>query len=388
MTDNIVNIERRVKKKIRARKHIFFASFPPEMQEFAVADFSNTFGYKIIEVINGGIEFKSTFDEMCIVNLKSGSINRVLMRVAKFKAMYFSEFKNLFSKTEWELYINPKFPVNFKVSCSGSRLYHTDRLKQECQKALASRFQFPGINEIVFEKGYQTIYVRIVDNHVQVSLDTTGDSLYMRGFKEHVNEAPLRENWAYVLLKLAEIEKYDSLIDPMCGSGTFSLETFLITNGILPGAGRKFAFFYQPVFSKKKFDYIKRTTGLSGKKMEILSYDFSEKSIEATKFNFSKAGLSVNPIRKDFFDGNDVIFKKPGLLVLNPPYGKRIKIDNVQKMYKRIFDNIAKNFENCGYIVLVPEAINFEKYCNDYTDVVKFSNGGIRVNAVIKNIFK
>ena len=242
----------------------------------------------------------------------------------------------------------------------------------------------------------QHVYVTLIDDRCTIWLDLAGDELYKRGHERYVNDAPLKETIAAAMLFEAihltdstlslraktstnlqddRIGKPQSehserphtsclttLIDPMAGSGTFSLEAAYIANKLIPGKCRDFALKHQPAFKEATWNYIiKRENsnsvilsvapqGAKSKNLNIVTSDISERAIEIIKHNVECSPLAsispngdmptINPQLKDFFaytakEIADASKEASPIIVLNPPYGKRLDFD-APKLYTKI----------------------------------------------------
>ena len=182
------------------------------------------------------------------------------------------------------------------------------------------------------EPGIQTILIRGVNDRFSLSLDAGGGPLYDRGYRQFVNEAPLRETLAAALLNAAGLTDNTILIDPMCGSGTFTLEAASITAGIPAGRNRRFPFEFWPSFRPARYDWIvKKAEEALAAPCRIYASDINPDSLKAAEANWkllSEKGLEISPCfnQSDFFKEPCPVEEKErarALLILNPPYGMR-----------------------------------------------------------------
>ena len=193
-------------------------------------------------------------DDAFRVNLGAGTISRVLMRLCEYKATGFSEFRSKLAAFPWELHLADDAHVVFSINTGRSRLWHEGKLEEEAARAIAERLAVYGRRVRFCAKtdavatGRQTIFLRLDENRCQASLDTSGELLYRRGFGKFVEQAPLRETLACCILRSAALDRYQLLVDPFCGSGTFALEAGLIFSGRPCNSGRAFAFQEWPAF--------------------------------------------------------------------------------------------------------------------------------------------
>lgn len=253
------SFEKRIKRRIIGREHIFFAVCPPGLKKVCQNEIlASGFPEDDLRIIQGGIEFKSKLNTCMAFNLHLRTPSKILMRISRFNADSFRKLEKKIDAIEWILYLPQNCSLRFNVTTKKSRLYHSDAIAQRCEKIILNQlssdyaFTSPGEN-----KSNLTIYIRADNNNFTISLDSTGELLFKRGIKQKTSTAPLRENLAFAMLFWARFSKNDILIDPMCGSGTFSLEAAMIKTNLPPGFFRSFAFENWPGFSHKTYAYLK-----------------------------------------------------------------------------------------------------------------------------------
>jgi putative N6-adenine-specific DNA methylase len=224
-----------------------------------------------------------------------------------------------------------------------------------------------------------------------VSLDSSGDLLYRRSEKERVTTAPLRETLASLILMEARLDRYDVLLDPMCGSGTFSLEGAGIMLKRPAGARRDFAFTAWPAFSEPAFNHMKKSApegpAADGAAPIVYASDSDPAAVEAARENIEAAGLSrfVDLQRRDFF--REPVPVPPGkrcLVAVNPPYGRRLG-DDSEGLYRALGACMRRWYGECGYAVITP-SLEHEKILSlGYDRKISFVHGGIRVAVIIRD---
>jgi putative N6-adenine-specific DNA methylase len=396
-------IARRVKDHVIGGRHDFFAVVQPgfeetagwELRRLGISDFKPR--------ATGGIEFTAKLNDAYRVNLGAGTVSRLLLRLFHFKATGFGEFCEKMTAWPWELHLKDKTRVSFSISTGRSRLWHKGRLLQETEKAVRKRLAIYG-REITFNQiagetnaGEQAIFVRLDQNRCQVSLDSSGGLLYQRGYGKYTERAPLRETLACCILRAACIDRYQILIDPFCGSGTFSLEAGLIFSGRPCNLHRNFAFQNWPSFRPAAYRHLKEQLTSEFKIQEpagikrIFCSDISEKAVHTTTRNLAVTGLeSLTEVRQaDFFRIRPpAVDPARVLLVLNPPYGMRLGGHaDIPGFYRRIGEKIRRDFKGCGYAIIVP-GLELEKRLSlPHDQKILFRNGGLPVSVLIKHGF-
>lgn len=385
-------IQRRIKQHITSKVHSFFSIVQPGFEKTSILEFNNLGISEITEETEGGFEFRSTIHDCWKLNLLSKTSNRIIMRIKKFKAENFAVFKKNISSIPWELYLHKNSTIKFSVSCKKSRLYHTGRLEEDSLSAIKERFSMfdsAGEDASEYHEIDQTIFIRAENNIFQVSIDSSGEILYKRGKKTLTDRATLRETTAAAILLESGISDCDILIDPMCGSGTFSMEAAGIWSEFSGEIDRQYAFMGWPSFKEGSFNHIKNSlikkTEKSGRSLYV--YDKNQKSADTAKKNLESVNSEIKIFSgtADFF--KDTIAIEPGkkyLVVINPPYGKRIETGQLKKIYNSIGAVIRAKYPYAGYAIIAP-GLEMEKALSlSYEKKIKFINGGIPVAVIIK----
>jgi len=440
------NFEKRIKRQVHGKLHRFTAVVPlgfeatlvQELRQIGVAAKDDSF-----ETADGKITFEAKLTEAWKAVAHSRIANRVLMEIASFKAENFRELEKKAAEIPWSLYLTTdhQSPTTIHVTCKHSRLYHSDAVAERIQSALTQSL-IP--QSEATSKGEarprtpssQNLFVTLIDDRCIVSLDLAGEELYKRGHQRFVNDAPLKETIAAAMLFEAihcskgEARPHTSkpdmsgdlttLIDPMAGSGTFSLEAAYMTSGLIPGKCRDFALKHQPAFKEATWNYLTRViqSGEAAKDpvqnhdssiIKIFTSDISDKAVEIIRHNVACSPLAkieptpIAPQQKDFFsytpeeisnighDTSDGSSNARVIIVLNPPYGKRLDAD-APKLYARIGKKLSE-FRGCTVAILAPKGTctdNLLKNCAAFglpsTKVIKTSHGGISLNCFIGKI--
>ena len=388
------SIERRVRRHVKAPRHTFFAVVLPGFEGSALRELKNLMVDDIVHTHQGGITFRGKVEDCYRVNLCSRTITRVLLRIDRFKAFHFNQVYKRLKSIPWELYVSTGAVLEFRVSSAASKLYHTRRIQQEAAKAVGQRLsEAHEDNHSVNMENIETqaVYIRLEKNTCTISLDSTGDPLYKRGYKEYVTGAPLRETTAAALLMECNLDAVEMLVDPMCGSGTFSMESAMMLSGMLPGKKRDFTFFRWPVFSRAAYEYISHDWDNSSKiiSTRIMCSDMDQGAVDIAFKNIQSAGLDtmISVSKMNFFQERMRELPRDGVLcVMNPPYGKRLLQEgDIERIYERIGVVFREWYPGWGYLILFPD----EKYLGitelDFQKKITFPHGGLRVTAIVKS---
>jgi putative N6-adenine-specific DNA methylase len=393
-------LARRIKDHVIGSRHEFFAVVHPGFEEIANQELRglgiNDFKSQTI----GGITFFAKLSDAYRINLGAGTLSRLLLRLFNFKASGFNEFKGKMSACPWELYLKDKATISFTISTGHSRLWHSVRLQEESLAAIQARLAIYGRQVFLapkkdtIAKGIeQAIFIRLDHDRCQVSLDSSGELLYRRGYDKFSTEAPLRETLACAILKAATIDRYQVLLDPFCGSGTIGLEAGLIFSGRPCNLNRAFAFQNWPSFKPAAFNHLRDQLAAELKRQippetkKIYCSDIASKAVRTTARNLEVLGLEslLEVNRGNFFKQQPLAINRADiLLVLNPPYGTRLgNMDDTIKLYRQIGAKIRRDFAGCGYAIIVP-GLELEKVLSlPYDKKILFRNGGIPVSLLV-----
>jgi putative N6-adenine-specific DNA methylase len=380
--------EKRLKRRIIAQDHIFFASCAPGLKNLLGQEIAGLkLESKNIVPKKGGIEFFGKIHDCYMANLHLRIPIRILMRIKSFKAENFSTLEKKFEEVDWELLLTKDSNLNFHVSTKKSRLYHTDAIAERAGRIISGKLSNLERNINIQAKACShDLFIRGENNRFEISLDSSGELLHKRGIKENTTHAPLRENLAWAALMFAGFSENDVLIDPMCGSGTFSLEASMLKQKIPPGFARNFAFQSWQCFRKEKWGYIKQQAQKSlnsNIRKDIFASDIDDRAISSIqnnirKFDFNK-NIEVNKI--DFFDIRPEKFTtKKGVIVINPPYGKRIGSDqDIYSFYDEVGKKLVKDFKGWKVGVIMPEKHLLKNHIFQKKAIRSFYHGGLDI---------
>jgi len=356
--------EKRLKRRITGREHLFFAVCPPGLKKLCHNEMlASGFLEDNLKITRGGIEFKARLNTCMQFNLNLRSPSRILMRISHFKADSFGKLEKKLAAIDWILYLTQNCSLKFNVTAKKSRLYHSDAIAQRCEKIIIDQLKSAAFFSVPQEKtSTQTIYIRADHDNFTISLDSTGELLFKRGIKQKVNKAPLRENLAFAMLYWAGFSKDDILIDPMCGSGTFSLEAAMIKANLPSGFFRSFSFENWPGFSQKTYAYLKKQAKkkiIRFSEKQIFASDIDDAALTAMEQNISNHDFNriIDLSKKDFFSLDPSLISpgEKGVIMLNPPYGKRLgKKDNIRSFYREIGEKLSFDFRGWRIGIILP----------------------------------
>ena len=285
-----------------------------------------------IKIVDGGVKFESTTEIMYRANLTSRIATRILCRVANGNYKTEDDLYNAALNVKWSNLFNVSHGI--KVSTTGVKcpLKSLDFMTLRIKDAVCDQFrsQVNARPNVEIRDPDIRIHLYLEADYFDLYIDTSGQPLYQRGFRKSSVEAPIRENLAAGILALSGWKPGDTLLDPMCGSGTFLIEAAMIALNKAPGLKRNFGFEHWKDFDSVLFKNIKSEYQAQIKPLvfsHIYGSDEDLRAIRVTKGNLEEAGLktAVELSRKSF---NDIVAPaKEGVLITNPPYGVRIGED-------------------------------------------------------------
>jgi putative N6-adenine-specific DNA methylase len=292
----------------------------------------------------GGVSFSGDLDRLYRANVWLRTASRVLVRMGKFHASTFYELERRARKLPWSEFLPREGTVAVRATCRKSKLYHSDAVAARVLEAIA-RSAPPGVGlrESADDAGdendvesndksvSQLFVVRIVHDEVEVSVDSSGDLLHRRGYRQEVAKAPLRETLAAAMVLASGWRRNEKLLDPLCGSGTIPIEAALIARNIAPGLARDFQLAKWPSFDARRWDAIigEARAARSSPSLEIRGTDRDAGAIAAATRNAERAGVagdidfSVSSF-SDSLSRIDDSDESPGWILTNPPYGVRV----------------------------------------------------------------
>ncbi len=375
---------KRIKRHVVGRKRDYFAVTFPGFERLCETELKQMGMDKAdLKPQKGGVEFSGKFIDAMAANLHLRCAGRVLMRMDDFSATHFRKLEKKIRAMAWELYFYPDVNLKIHVTTKNSRLYHKAAISDCIIKNIHDRITNPG--EPAPHDRDQHIFVRVIDDRFQISLDTSGDNLFKRGIKIKGARAPVRETMAAGILRMAGFKPGMALMDPMCGSGTFSMEAAMITKTMAPGLFRDFSFMNWPAFNPKQWKYLKKQAQTRIQDQKAATIFASDKDKRVCK-NIEKAIAdknmddSVKVFPSDFFTLRPKdLTKEKGLVVLNPPYGLRIgSRKETAGLFQEILNKLTLDYKGWQVALLSPERKFVEK-ADFKKKLMPISHGGLKL---------
>jgi putative N6-adenine-specific DNA methylase len=307
------------------------------------------------------VSFEGDQRLMYNVNLRSRIALRILKPIKNFKAASEQQLYEGISRIDWTQYIDADDTIAVDAVVNHSNMDHSLYVAQKTKDAVADQFRErtgkrPSVD---LDQPTLRIHVHISANEAEVSLDSSGDSLHKRGYRQSGAEAPLNESLAAGLILLSGWDAKSPFVDLMCGSGTIVIEAALMALNKAPGLIRKqFGFERWKDFDRSLLNELKEEATAAIKKgtgFPIAGIDQSPFSLRAARDNAAAADVSKYVSFKNMsfeeYQPAEVVTKETedfqvikGTIVTNPPYGGRITSPDLFVLYKNIGDALKQKF--------------------------------------------
>lgn len=320
-------------------------------------------GYEDLEVSDGKIKISCQLKDIAILNLRLRTAERVLLLIDSFRAETFEELFDKVFEIRWWDYIAEDDQFIIQGRSRKSKLFSISDCQRITEKAIIEKLKMK-YKVSWFEKSGPRVKIEVslLNDIAEITMDTSGEGLHKRGYREVNYKAPLSETIAASLVKLTFWNKDRILADPFCGSGTIPIEAAMIEKNIAPGLMRdfdfvKFKFFDEDIYKEEKKKCYSEIN--YDKKLEILASDVSHKAIQIAKANAEILGLDedISFFQKDIRDLD--LPDDYGVIITNPPYGERIGKEDVDELNKELGE-LARSLKTWSYYIITANE-NFEK---------------------------
>jgi putative N6-adenine-specific DNA methylase len=349
-------------------------------EKYAVLETSAALVVKMM--IPGGIEIECPLLAGLKLNFVLKTPTRILLRLAEFKCRDFPKLFQKMSKFNWAPWMLGQTP-SVECTSKNSRLFDSRKIEKAIQDGINQFYRHKPVKKkyldhfAVHEKNESlpAIYFRSEDDLVTLSIDTTGERLHRRGEKPQAGLAPIRENLASLLI--TELKKHVdqqmfTLIDPMCGSGTFIIEA---AKYYTPVTSRDFAFRHFPVTIEAPALFHEVKAVEKNPIVKTVGLDISKDVIaQAMKNNPDGEYIVEDLMKKNHHDFENAV------VIINPPYGIRVGENINLDFYLRVIRSVREKFSPIVMGIIIPD--DFKIYSNNEWNVLKarpFKNGGLDV---------
>jgi putative N6-adenine-specific DNA methylase len=303
---------------IEGELEIFLVAAPG--LESALCAEALSLGFSDARPVEGGVTLRCGWPDVWRANLEVRGASRVIARIAAFRAMHLAQLDKRARRIAWGSVLRPDVPFRVEAACKASRIYHSGAAAQRIERAIRGELGAP-----VSADAEVVVKARIEDDLCTIAVDTSGEPLHKRGFKEAVGKAPMRETLASLFLRLCGYDGTEPVIDPMCGSGTFVIEAAEIAAGLKPGRSRRFAFEQLASFDAAAWQRMRAATGGARPASRFYGSDWDARAVGMARANAARAGVAdITELGQLAVSDLVAPGGPPGLVIVNPPYGERI----------------------------------------------------------------
>ncbi len=341
----------------------FFSPCPRGLETILHSDLE-MMGAQGVRSTEGGVHFSGDWALCYRANLESRIASRILWRVNELQYRSEQDIYQAVFGLQWQRWFDVTRTIRVNTTAIRCPLKSLEYITLLVKDAVCDRFRAhcnerPSVDTLAPDV---RIHVFIEDNRLMLYLDTSGDALFKRGVRTHTNIAPIRENLAAGILRLAGWQPGTALLDPMCGSGTFLIEAAQMSLNIQPGIARDFAFeklknFDAPLWGRMREQAL--AAQLPARPLEIYGSDLYGDALKTSSRNLEEAGLSECVELKQ---ANILEISAPtghGILVANLPYGERMgELDELAELYPKLGDALKRKFGGwTAYLFTADKAI-------------------------------
>lgn len=322
-------------------------------------------GYPLSPAENGRIRIQGEERDIARCNLLLRTANRVLIELTQFRA---ETFDTLFEGTRafpWEDYLPPDARIYLYGKCVRSKLHALSACQSIVKKAICTRLCERLKRTSLPESGaLYRIEISIQSDRVSLCLDTSGEGLHRRGYRATVGEAPLKETLAAALIKLSVWNPDRPFADPFCGSGTLPIEAAMIALNLPAGGKRDFDFLHWPNLDFSCF-FPLREEAMAGatldREVRISGFDLDAAQISLALRHARAAGVErcIHLQRRDMREFSSRFAH--GVIVTNPPYGKRLSREEDVRTLMRDFGRMVESLDewSCCILSSLPDLPKF-----------------------------
>jgi putative N6-adenine-specific DNA methylase len=340
----------RILVKQDSATHQFFAPCPRGLAP-ALASELEELGAREVRPADAGVAFSGPYDIIYTTNLHSRIASRILWRVAQFPYAKEDDVYQGATAVRWSAYFNADRTIKVETNAHKSPVKSLDFITLRVKDAIVDQFRAASGKRPSVESRNPDVRIHVFLDAKTCTLyvDTSGESLFKRGKRDHVGEAPLKKNLAAGILRLAGWKPGTPLLDPMCGAGTFLTEAAEMSLGRAAGRERTFAFEKLARFNEATWDRMRANARKSERPAEplpIFGSDLYGRSLGHAAMNLKESGLEDAVRLKQV---NLLELTPPadaGMLVTNPPYGVRLgEKDELAAFYPQLGDALKQKFE-------------------------------------------
>jgi putative N6-adenine-specific DNA methylase len=329
--------------------HRFFAPCPRGLEP-VLGEELRELGARQVTLTAGGAQFEGSWPVCYRANLESRIASRILWRVGEAPYRSETDIYHAAHKLAWHAWFTARRTIKIKVSAQDCPLKSLDFVTLRIKDAVCDRLRLSTGRRPDVDTRHPDVLIAAFLNHDRCTfyLDTSGEPLFKRGWRKEATDAPLRENLAAGILRLAGWPHDKTLFDPMCGASTLTIEAAWMAQRIAPGSRRRFAFEKLLNFDERSWHSLRDSSiarQLPSCPVPIYAADRDQRALESAAANLKAAGVSTS-VHLSHGDVLDQLPPAPaGLLISNPPYGHRVgEAEVLAAFYPRLGDWLKQRF--------------------------------------------
>ncbi len=360
----------------------FFAVVPPDLVGPATEELQGL-GVRG-EPVEGGVLFRGSVADLRTVALHARLPTRLRLQLGMVPGTSLQGLAAGIRRLDWSPWIHPQQRV--EVTVRAGKGLHRSAAQRKVEHALRDALRGPRRDPGRPPREPAEVILQQVGGKFRASIDATGEPLYRRGWKRDTAKAPLRESLAAAMLWLADWDPAEPLVDPMCGSGTLGIEAATIAAGLAPGRARAFAFESWPCHERGAWRAAVNQRVQAIARAPILASDHDMGAVRAARSNAERAGVAG---RVDIACRSASEVRPPapsGLVVCNPPYGKRVGRDTVSAAWRSLGSMLRGQFAGWRFVLLVPDPALLRPLGVRTDRVAVLPHGGIRVGVHVGQV--
>ncbi len=303
-----------------------------------------------VEILKRAVKCRGGMEVMYRLNYMSRCALRVMKVIDEFEANDEQELYEGVMQFPWESLLDSSKTLAVHAVLTKSSITHSHYAALKTKDAIADRFRsLSGARPSVdLERPDLHIQVHIHQSRCTLLIDSSGDSLHKRGYRRIQDEAPLNEVLAAGMVLLSGWDGSQTLVDPMCGSGTILCEAVMIARNIPPGYNRNFyGFMRWKDYDEEIWERIRKEADdkIIPLKAKVYGRDVNQRTLYAASENITAAGLQDEiRLKQVAFENSSPPDPEGGMIITNPPYGERIKKADILAFYSMIGDVLKKKY--------------------------------------------
>ncbi len=317
-----------------------FLACPPGL-EAVLAEEVRLKGFRQPKPVPGGVTTEGGWPEVWRANLWLRGATRVLARIDAFHTRHLAHLDDRARRVPWAAVLRRDIPVRVEATCVHSRIWHSGAAAERIARAIRETLGAPEA-----EDAPVTVMARIEDDLCTISVDTSGEPLHRRGWKQAVNPAPMRETLAALFLQQCGYDGTEPLLDPMCGAGTFVIEAAEIAARLNPGRARSFAFEHLASFEAEAWARMRAVRSAREPSARCFGSDRDAGAVAMSRANAERAGVEAwTEFRQGAISTVTPPEGPPGLVIVNPPYGTRMgEAGSLRPLYQALGRTLRDRF--------------------------------------------